>query len=54
MKRKFYGEAIETLADTIQKAMEDLVNVECPTCETMIDLPSFENIAEWAKKREQC
>ena len=40
-------------ATTIQNALSDLVAIECPHCNSYIDIPSLEDIQNWLEENEQ-
>lgn len=52
-RKKAVAESMElALAITIQQAIEDLIDVECPHCFIDIYQPSLEDIQEWLKEEK--
>jgi len=39
-----------SVATTINNALDNLIDTECPHCHKQLDLPSLEDIQEWLKE----
>lgn len=41
------------LATTIKEAIDDYIDIECPHCHYLLEIPSLDDIKEWLEENEQ-